>query len=458
MRKRYVKQVLLLSIMCSVVLSFLGETNGLFYAQVFAQENVFDSEANESEEMTENNWSEEENSENEEDSKYTYVLNGGNTASLQYALDHGGNKIRLKGEFKLTEIIWLPSRSNVTVDATGAYFYNNCSFLSGKSSGFTWIGGTFETDGTKRLGFTVLHMKKVTFKNMTFIKACPYGKHVFDFLGCDGITMDNITFMGYGNSKNYSKKSEHDRYSEAIQLDTALFCSSGYDSLADKNKSKEIKKRYLSKGDKFDGKATKNVKVTNCTFTSIADSSGKIISWAQTPFGEHTYANRDCMKNIRFLNNTIINPIPIKNISEDRYNGAVHLVCTKNLVISNNVFKITDPSAKREVWIQVANDTNGANDFYKNENLISNNITIKNNTFLGTAPTKAFVSFDSTEFSAPYYTIKNIVVKNNKYVSKSGKTPKKFIRLLGLKSQYTFKSKANNRGMTTAKYERLKKR
>ena len=103
------------------------------------------------------------------------------------------------------------------------------------------------------------------------------------------------------------------------------------------------------------------------------------------------------MKNIRFTNNKIINPIPIKKIAEDRYNGAVHLVCTRNLVISDNVFEITDPGAKREVWIQVANDTNVANDYYKNENLTANNITIK----------------------------------NNKYVSKSVKTPKKFIRLLG---------------------------
>ena len=103
------------------------------------------------------------------------------------------------------------------------------------------------------------------------------------------------------------------------------------------------------------------------------------------------------MKNIRFTNNKIINPIPIKKIVEDRYNGVVHLVCTRKLVISDNVFEITDPGAKREVWIQVANDTNVANDYYKNENLTANNITIK----------------------------------NNKYVSKSGKTPKKFIRLLG---------------------------
>lgn len=457
MRKRHVKQLLALGIMCSVVSTFVGETNGFSCAQVFAQENVLDSGGTESQEITEGNWSEEqgkEPSDSEEDSKYTYVLDGGNAADVQYALDHGGDKIRLKGEFKLSQVIWLPSRSNVTVDATGAYFYNNCAFLSGKSSGFTWIGGTFETDGEKRLGFTVLHMKKVTFKNMTFIKACPFGKHVFDFLGCDGITMDNITFMGYGNSMNYANKSEHDRYSEAIQLDTALFCSSGYDGLTDKKRSKEIKDRYLSNGDKFDGKATKNVKVTNCTFTSITDSSGKIVSWAQTPFGEHTYAKKDCMKNIRFTNNRIINPIPLKRIAEDRYNGAVHLVCTKNLVISDNVFEITDSSAKREVWIQVANDTNEANDFYKNQNLTANNITIKNNTFLGTAPTKAFISFDSTEFAAPHYTLKNIVVKNNQYVSKSGKTPKNFIRLLGLKSQYTFKSKANNKGITTDKYEK----
>ena len=344
------------------------------------------------------------------------------------------------------------------MDATGAYFYHNCAILSGKSKGFKWVGGTFEADNTRRIGFTLLHMQNATFKNMTFIKACPFGKHVFDLLGCNGITIDNVTFKGYGNSTNYSKMNVHDRYAETIQLDTAFFESSGYNRLTDKQRRNTIKKGYLSYGDKFDGKPTKNVKVTNCTFTSISNSKGKIISWAQTPLGQHNYAYKDCMKNIRFTNNTVINPIPIKKIKEDRYNGAVHFVCTKNLNISNNVFKITDSRAKREVWIQVANDTNGVNDYSKNENLTAENIVIANNTFLGTAPTKALISLDSTHFQAPRYILKNITVKNNKYVSKSGKTPKNFIRLLGFKAQYKFKSKTNNKGMKLTKYNKLKKK
>lgn len=379
---------------------------------------------------------------------YTVVVDDSRKLSIQSALDSGEKNILLKGEFPVLGYLWLPKTSGVTVTATDATFIGQMCILSGYNKNFTWNGGTFIGDGKKRLSFSLLRLKNATFKNLTFSNAAPFGKHVFDLLGCTGVKITNCTFIGYGTSTKCNDP--HSRYAEAIQLDNATIDASGYADHRDYSyimqqflsyfgySSNKNMKTYTKKA--FNGKATKQVTIKNCLFTCYKNKAGKLISYAQSPVGQHTYAKKDENCNISFINNEVINPIPLKE-STDSFNGALHFVSIKGLTIKNNTFR---SSISRETWIQLLNRQNSTNATGSSDQLPSSNINISNNKFYGKQPSRCFIELASCVPTDAHYKFSKVAITNNKYMATKKVHLKPFIKTTGGSAQFSFTSKKGN--------------
>lgn len=379
---------------------------------------------------------------------YTVVVNDSRKSSIQSALDSGEKNIQLKGDFYVTGYLWLPKTSGVTITATDANFIGQLCILSGYNKNFTWNGGNFIGDGQKRISFSLLRLKNATFKNLTFSNAVPFGKHVFDLLGCNGVKITNCTFIGYGTGTKCNDP--HSRYAEAIQLDNATIDASGYANHRDYS---YIMQQFLSyfgySGDQnmktytkkaFNGKATKQVTIKDCLFTCYKDDTGKLISYAQSPVGQHTYAKKDENCNISFVNNEIIDPIPLKE-STDSYNGALHFVSIKGLTIKNNIFR---SSFSRETWILLLNRHNNTNADGSSDQLPSSNIKISNNKFYGKQPSRCFIELASCVPTDARNKFSKVTITNNKYMSTKKVKLKPFIKTTGGSAQFSFTSKKGN--------------
>lgn len=379
---------------------------------------------------------------------YTVVVDDSRKSSIQSALDSGEKNILLKGDFPVLGYLWLPKTSDVTVTATDATFIGQMCILSGYNKNFTWNGGTFIGDGKKRISFSLLRLKNATFNNLTFSNAVPFGKHVFDLLGCNGVKITNCTFIGYGTGTKCNDA--HSRYAEAIQLDHATIDASGYGTHKDYSYIMQQFLAYFGYSDDqnietykkkaFNGKSTKQVTIKGCLFTSYKDDTGKLISYAQSPVGQHTYTKKDENCNISFINNEVIDPIPLKE-STDSYNGALHFVSIKGLTIKNNIFR---SSFSRETWIQLLNRHNSTNDNGSSDQLPSSKIKISNNKFYGKQPSRCFIELASCVPTDARNKFSKVTITNNKYMSTKKVKLKPFIKTTGGSSQFSFTSKKGN--------------
>lgn len=379
---------------------------------------------------------------------YTVVVDNSKKMSIQEALDSGEKNILLKGDFPVLGYLWLPKTSDVTVTATDATFIGQLCILSGHNKNFTWNGGTFVGDGQKRISFSLLRLENATFKNLTFSNAVPFGKHVFDLLGCKGVKILNCTFIGYGTSTKCSDP--HSRYAEAIQLDHATVDASGYSTHQDYSYIMQQFLTYFGYSDTqnmnagikeiFNGQTTKQVTIKDCLFTCYTDSAGNLISYAQSPVGQHTYSKKDQNCNISFVNNEVINPIPLKE-STDSYNGALHFVSIKGLTIKNNIFRST---VSRETWIQLLNRQNSTNATGSSNQLPSSNIKISNNKFYGKQPSRCFIELASCVPKDAHYKFSKVRITNNKYMATKKVKLKPFIKTTGGATQFSFTSKSGN--------------
>ncbi|GIN58467.1 hypothetical protein J8TS2_27860 [Lederbergia ruris] len=348
------------------------------------------------------------------------------TTSVQklFSNAHANSTIILpKGTYELSGYIELPRENNVTIDATDAVFTGQITFLSAGNSGMKWKGGTFNGTGDTRLGFTLLHVENASFDGMTFNRATRFGQHVFDLLGSSDLTFKNLIVAGYGNSTDLSGLSAYQKYAEAIQTDYAIAGASGSTA------SEEL---LISYGGELDGAATGGITVKNSQFIPYYEN-GKMLSWAQSPMGQHLYAKDTQNYDINFTQNIVTNPIPLNEITQNKYTGALHFVSIKNLTITDNVFT-SNHVAKRENWIQVVNNANTTNPGNGSGNLPTSGVHISRNNFIGVQPTQSYVSLVSDKNNVNFK-ITETIISNNTYWTNSLVDPTNWVSITDTDSQ-----------------------
>jgi hypothetical protein len=240
-----------------------------------------------------------------------------------------------------------------------------------------WTGGRF-TSGTHP--FKLLHMKKATFTDITFIQTSGIGGHVFDLLGSDHITIQNCLFVGYAKTTNQSvirSGVNHSLYAESIQCDYASNDGGGA------NFAKYGKKYY-------NNAPTHHITVQKNQWLPYTDISGKLISYAQAPIGEHTsnYSQKKMISNITFKNNKIQDVIPMSTITgleKTYFSAGVHFEAAKSLNITGNSFNVSKKSIRPKYHIIISN--------YYGQMLNSKSINIKNNKVTGFPPKNSFTKF-----------------------------------------------------------------
>ncbi|MBS7007437.1 SH3-like domain-containing protein [Anaerostipes sp.] len=339
-----------------------------------------------------------------------------------------------EGTYHLSGYIQLPKNDNVTIDASKSIFSGSATFLSAENSGLKWKGGTFIGNGVNRFGFTLLHQKNAEFSGIQFNRATAFGQHVFDLLGCSNITFTDNIFAGYGNTVSVSGLTSTQKYAEAIQTDYALEGASGSSNADDKLKSF---------GGRFDGSATANILVKSNQFIPYKEN-GNILSWGQSPIGQHLYGKNVQNHDITFTKNTVTDPIPLNTIDQNKYTGAIHFVSIKNLLITDNIFKSSN--AKRENWIQICNNANTTNPGTGNGQLPTSGVNITRNNFYGSEPTKSYINLVSDKNNAKFK-ITNTKISNNAYLNSKSAEPKNLILLTDVKSQIEKPNAYGNHGL-----------
>lgn len=346
----------------------------------------------------------------------------------------GSTIILEEGTYHLSGYIQLPKNNDVTINASKANFTGSATFLSSENSGLKWKGGTFIGNGINRFGFTLLHQKNAEFTDIRFNRATAFGQHVFDLLGCRNITFTDNVFAGYGNSTSIDELPTQKKYAEAIQTDYALEGASGSANADDQLKN------Y---GGQFDGAATANILVQSNQFIPYVEN-GNMLSWGQSPIGQHLYGKNVQNHDITFTKNTVTDPIPLNSIDQKKYTGAIHFVSIKNLLITDNIFRITN--AERENWIQIVNNANTTNPGTGNGQLPTSGVNITRNNFYGSQPTKSYIHLVSDKNNAKFK-ITNTKISNNAYLNSTAAEPKNLILINDIKSQIEKPNAYGNHGL-----------
>lgn len=308
----------------------------------------------------------------------------------------------------------------MTINATEARFTGWVVFLSAGNSGMTWTGGTFDGDGTQRLGFTLLHVTDATFEGIQFNQAVAFGQHLFDLLGSSDILFDNITARGYGEGTDVAELSPATKYKEAIQIDYAIPGASG---------SSASEERLLEYGGELDGAATGDITVTNSKFLPQYEE-GNMTAWAQSPMGQHLYAKDTQNHGITFSGNTVVDPIPLNDFSQEKYTGTLHFVSIRDLSIVDNVFSSSD--ATRRDWIQVVNNANTTNPGNGQGNLPTVGVEIAGNQFTDDPPERSYVMLMADKKNTNF-TISDVAITNNTISADGG--PADCVYILDVGSQ-----------------------
>lgn len=278
---------------------------------------------------------------------------------------------------------------------------------------------TLSTAGT----FTqsILHGKNINFKNNKFVNAQNQGGHLFDLDGSSYINIDNSEISGFGNQIGI-----YDMNKESIQVD---YANSGAMS-------------WHQKGDVYDGIASHHITVKNNKFLPIKNSTGKIISYAPNPIGEHVMQSNGQPANfyhdVVFENNYVLDALPAKapylsalsdgvtKATGQNWDYAGHAVLhfpgTDNLTIKDNIFE-SDPASKIKTagYIRLMN--------WDSKYLKHKNISITNNVFKNIQSDKPLIDFgdDGSRNDLPGTVWDKVTIKNNSFINE----PSKSIRLVG---------------------------
>jgi len=225
---------------------------------------------------------------------------------------------------------------HMTVWAYGATFMRptawqramfTCSTRTGQTgygSGvrhLTWYGGTFQgslKDSNYITPFGLHHAQYCTFRDIRIENCQAGGSHCFDLGGCEGIRVQNCTFLG-----TVDVISSGNNVAEAVQLDGSYMgtLTGGTENVG------------------FDGLLTRDVVVENCNYLPFTDSEGTVWPCANA-LGAHFMVEGKYYDHIRFLNNYIKDPRTCPVVSGDptATRGVVHLPTAKDVVIANNTF------------------------------------------------------------------------------------------------------------------------
>ena len=277
-----------------------------------------------------------------------------------------------------------------------------------------WEGATFQGDNTSSgqsiFNQSIHHATNVTFNNCYFYNAeLPFG-HYLDIDGSHNINITNSTFTGFNGSEDFK---------EAIQIDY----------------SNPSAMSYRNPGDHYDNLPTYNVRVIQNKFLPIYNNSGKIVSYAPNPIGEHTvYYNRKLktIHDIHFTNNTVIDPKPLMKSDY----ATIRFIDVSNLWITNNNF----------VNQRVLNSGNyiylqSTSPIYK-----SSNLTVKNNTFKNINPNKQYIFLNASNAKS---SLAKVTITGNKITGQKDSVP--FV-----KGNFSFKSKTirvkNNKTVLSSKH------
>lgn len=253
-----------------------------------------------------------------------------------------------------------------------------------------WEGATFRGDNalSKQSFFTqsVHHASNVTFDKCSFYNAEAPTGHYIDLDGSRNINIENSNFTGFNGASTQDFK-------EAIQIDY----------------SNPNAMSYRNPGDHYDNLPTYNVKVSHNNFLPIYSNSGKIISYAPNPIGEHAIFNKGkagIIHDIHFTHNTVTDPKPLMQ----KDNATIRFIDVSNLWIEDNHF------TNHQVL--------GTGNYICLSNLLTNykmkNLNIRKNSFTNISPNKEYIFLNSIN---PRNPMLHVNITGNNIVNNKAKVP-----------------------------------
>lgn len=282
--------------------------------------------------------------------------NGFDKESVQKALSTNGDNpshvFFMPGTYKLKGEIGLYSNTIIdcnfstiidcetiyndnTRDGAGLRFINN-QFTGGNGiENVTIKNGIFEGN-TCGILFALLKGKNIKIENCSF-NNCIMGTHVFDLCGCENVVIENCKFDGCSLPEELN-------YREIIQLDYASYSSFPY-----------LGNCCLA----FDDSACKNVTISNCIFEKGEGST------YPNAIGTHG-VNAEQHSDVYILNNEFY----------DTTKACIRFPRVNNIHIEGNTFYNVDSNNSDKCCMLFENGR------YNNDELTSNAIFIKNNSYV----------------------------------------------------------------------------
>lgn len=296
------------------------------------------------------------------------------------AADPDDSLVLAPGTYVISDYLLLPSSPGVTINAKDAVFRGRSVILGAETIDLTWIGGEFLGDGSNssRISFNLFGGRDLTFDGLTFDGALPFGNHAFDLLGTQNIEIQDLTISGYGNQIDVDHLPPHSVLAEAVQLDHASRDGIGLEETVQLLESMNVD---------FDGRAAKDVSVTNSIFQAKYSEDGRVIAWAPSPFGNHSPgAAGKHPESLKFQGNLVIDPIPMSPASDDYSGGVLHFDSVDTVSIAGNWFQICQAEAPY-AWIEFRRTEEREPSGQPHDE----SYAIDSNTFVGPEPERDFI-------------------------------------------------------------------
>lgn len=195
----------------------------------------------------------------------------------------------------------------------------------------TWHGGRFVgnlAEDNAICPFGLHHAQDCLFEGIVSENCHASGSHQFDLGGCADITVRNCTFRGQAWTETAG--------GECVQLDGSY-------------------RGTLSGGSEnsgFSGLMSRDITVEDCTFEPFTDDEGTV--WpGPTPMGNHFAVEGKYYENIRFANNTVVDPRTAVLFGDhrDTWRGVVHFIAVHGLEVVGNTFTMTQSRQTRVIAV-----------------------------------------------------------------------------------------------------------
>ncbi len=357
--------------------------------------------------------------------KGTYVFDAGNIklhSNITFKFDKGA-------VFRITS----GNRVNFVYPSPEAGY-------DGGISNVKWEGATFQGDNTE-MGQSVFtqsvhHATNISFDKCVFDNAESPTGHYIDLDGSHDIDITNSVFTGFNGSKDFK---------EAIQV----------------NYSNAKAMSYKNPGDQYDNLPTYDVNVDNNQFLPVSKASGRVISYAPNPIGEHAIYNdgkAGVIHDVHFTDNTVVDPKPLMADGV----ATIHFKNVSNLWITGNKF----------INQRVLGSGNYIYLYNAEPNYKMTNLNIEDNTFTNVNPTKQYVYLDTSNKDNP---MTDVSITGNQATSQQTKVPfvnsnfaldldtiniaqNKIKKAKAIKENVTAQQTITNASVSNATSQKLKKR